>query len=291
MHHFKKTEITLTDRKEEILVLSIEISTQLHKLEVTFWEVYVYPGNEEEYYEDGNGQFHFNYEREDKITWLFYGTRSLFYKICLFLELKNVSLYYKMFIDKFQPIINDEKKVCKSRGPLYTDDEPSMIIHDEFREFLRSFQEFDTDYFQKLEVNKLKQILENTNQILAKTNSKVTNETSIYTPIKWFVEIVYPTMRSLGKARFIKKFTTYHPDILIPEISSAVEYKYIRKGTGIGTYLDQIKTDADSYIGDPEYKLFYAVVYFEDKSEINPAGFRQAVVEKKFPENWTLIAL
>ncbi|REG90830.1 PD-(D/E)XK nuclease domain-containing protein [Flavobacterium aquicola] len=281
----------MTDRKEEIQVLSKEISTQLHKLEVTFWEVYVYPGNDEEYYEDTNGQLHFNYEREDKTTWLFYGTRALFYKICLFLELKNVPLYYKMFIDKFQLIINDQKIVCKSRGPLYTDDEPSMIIHDEFREFLRSFQEFNIDYFEKLEVNKLKQILENTNPILAKTKSKVTNETSIYTPIKWFVEIVYPTMRSLGKARFIKKFTTYHPDILIPEISSAVEYKYIRKGVGISNYLDQIKTDADSYVGDPEYKFFYAVVYFEDKSEINPEGFRQAVVEKKFPENWTLIAL
>lgn len=285
----------MTETQKQTDFLSKEISTVLHKLEVAFWEAYVYPGNydDDEYYEDENGQmqYYHDYEREDKKTWLFYGTRTLFYKICVFLELKNVPLYYKMFTDKFQPIINDKEKVTESRGPLYEDDEPSMIIHDDFREFLRSFQEFDNDYSKKLEVNKLKQILENTNSILAKTNTTVTNETSIYTPVKWLVEIVYPSMRSLGKARFIKKFSTYHPDILIPEISSAVEYKYIRKGVGIETYLDQIKTDADNYEGDFEYKFFYAIVYFEDKSEINPAGFKQAVFEKKFPDNWILIPL
>lgn len=196
-----------------------------------------------------------------------------------------------MFVDKFHPLINDEEKVTAGRGPLYIDDEPSMIIHDEFRDFLRSFREFNTDYFKKLEVNKLKQILENTNSIIAKTRTEVTNETSIYKPVKWFVEIVYPTVRNLGKARFIKKFSTYHPDILIPEISSAVEYKYIREGSIIESYLDQIKTDADNYEGDSEYKFFYAVIYFEDKSDINPGGFKQAVVEKKFPENWILMAL
>lgn len=281
----------MIDKKKEIELLSKDISTLLHKLEVTFWEVYVNPANYDDYWEDEHGQPHFDYEKEDNRAWLFHGTRELFYKICLFLELKNVPLYYKMFIDKFQPIINDEKKLTKIRGPLYTDDEPSMTIHDEFREFLRSFQEFNTDYFKKLEVNKLKQILENTNSIIKNTKTKITNETSIYKPVKWLVEIVYPTTRTLGKARFIKKFTTYHPDILIPEISSAVEYKYIRKGAGIETYLDQIKTDADNYEGDSEYKFFYAIVYFEDKSEINPAGFKQAVIEKKFPDNWTLIPL
>jgi len=281
----------LEDRKKEIEVISKEISTLLHKLEVAFWEVNVNPANNEDYFIDEQGQHHFDYEKEDKTTWLFYGTRALFFKICLFLELKNVPLYYKMFVDKFQPIIDNKNKVTKGRGPLYTEGEPSMIIHDDFREFLRSFQEFNTDYFKKIEVNKLKQILENTNSIIVKTNTTVTNETSIYTPVKWFVEIVYPTMRSLGKARFIKKFSTYHPDILIPEISSAVEYKYIRKGARVETYLDQIKTDADNYEGDVEFKFFYAIIYFEDKSEINPAGFKQAVIEKKFPENWTLIPL
>lgn len=276
--------------KKEIELLSNDITKQLKKLEATFWDVFVHPGNYDDYYIDQNGHPQFDYEKEDQKTWLFYGTRSLYFKICLFLELKKVPFYRKMFTDKFEPLIDSSKKLLKSRGSLYQDDEPSMIVHDEFREFLNSFQEFKTDYFKKLEVNKLKQILDNTNSILDRTKVVITNETSIYKPVKWIIEIVYPSARSLNKARFVKKFSTYQPDILIPEISSAVEYKFIRKGVGIEKYLDQIKTDADNYEGDLEYKFFYAVVFFEDKSEINPASFQQAIYEKKFPDNWILIS-
>lgn len=279
------------DQKSEIEKLASEISSLLHKLEVTFWEAYIDPANHDDYEPTEYGQFYYDYQKEDNRKWLFYGSRILYYKICLFLEWKNAPMYLKMFKNKFQPIIDIEKKVTESRGPLYSDDEPSMIIHDEFREFLSSFQEFKSDYNQKLEVNKLKLILENTNSIIAKTKTTITNETSIYNPVKWFVETIFPTTRSLNKARFIKKFSTYHPDILIPEISSAVEYKFIRTGINVEKYLDQIKVDADNYEDDPEYRFFYAVVFFENKSEINPGGFKQAISEKKFPENWIVMCL
>jgi hypothetical protein len=233
----------------------------------------------------------FDIEKRDNETLLYHGTKRLYYKICLFLELKNVPLYYKSFTLKFKDRIENEELTMESYGGLYNDSEPSMIIHDQFRDFLSAFVEFDNGFAKKLETNKLKLILENTNSILAKTATTITNETSIYSPIKWITDIIYPTTRNLGKARFIKKFSTYHPDILVPEISSSVEYKFIRKGEKYEKYLDQIKTDADNYEGDPEYKYFYAVVYFENKNEINKGAFEQAIKEKKFPENWTLIAL
>jgi len=277
------------DKKKEIENLAKEIRSLLQKLENAFWEVSVNPANHQ--YHSNPGEHSYNYEVEDNDTWLFHGTRILYYKICLFLELKDVPSYLQMFTAKFGSIINDEKQVKESRGPLYDNSEPSMIIHDEFREFLWSFYEFDYALTKKIESNKLKLILENTNSIISKTNTNITNETSIYNPVKWVVEIVYPHTRNLGKARFIKKFATYHPDILVPEISSAVEFKYIRKGKNAEKYIDQLKTDADNYDGDPEYKYFYAVVFYEDKSDINPAGFKQAIREKKFPENWTVLAL
>jgi len=40
-----------------------------------------------------------------------------------------------------------------------------------------------------------------------------------------------------------------------------------------------------------EYKIFYAVVYFQEKAELNPESFRIAVKEKSFPENWIIIAI
>lgn len=277
-------------KEQEIDWVAKEIQAMLHKLENTFWDFFVSPDYEDD--RSKKDQFSFyKVEREDKETWLYHGTKMLYNKICLFLELKNLPLYYQAFHNKFNNIIEDNKQVMKSYGGLYDDSEPSLIIHDQFREFLSAFVEFDTGFSQKVETNKLKLILENTNSILNKTNTKITNETSIYSPVKWITEIIYPTTRALGKARFIKKFVTYHPDILVPEISSAVEYKYIKKSESYEKFIDQLKTDADNYNGDPEYKYFYAVVYFECKTDINKAAFEQAIIEKKFPDTWTLIVL
>jgi len=52
-----------------------------------------------------------------------------------------------------------------------------------------------------------------------------------------------------------------------------------------------LKTDADNYKGDSNYRFFYAVVFFEVKSELNQPQFKAAVLEKEFPDNWTIIAL
>lgn len=271
---------------KEIENLANEIRSQLTKLESTFWDVFVAPSKP-----DMLESHYWKYERDDDETWLYYGTRSLFYKICLYLELKNANAYLDMFKRKFEGIIYDRNKTMKSHSGFYSDSEPFMIIHEEFREFLSAFTEFDYNFLHRTESNKLKQILENTNAIIDKTKTIIKNETSIYRPVKWFIEIVFPNTKSLFKARFIKKFTTYHPDILVPEISSAVEYKFVRRGANVSAYLDQIKTDADNYEGDSEYKFFYAVVFYEIKSEINPKAFKAAVEEKKFPENWEIIAL
>ncbi|WP_452602076.1 PD-(D/E)XK nuclease domain-containing protein [Pontimicrobium sp. MEBiC06410] len=280
----------MNKEEKEIEFLVKQIRTQLHKLESAFFEVYVLPG-EFDFEPPPPGVSHIDYEEEDKKTWLFYGTRKLYYKICLFLEYKKVPRYYQMFTERFGKIIDNETEVRKDRGPLYMDDEPSMIIHDEFREFLSAFREFDYEAPKDFEVNKLKLILENTTSIIARTKTKISNEASIYKPVKWITEIVYPSTRSLKKARFIHKFKTYNPDILVPELSTAVEYKFIRSGHNIEDYLDEIKTDADNYVGDPIYKFFFAVVYFENKADLIPQAFKEAVMEKQFPNNWSIMAM
>ncbi|RYZ91414.1 MAG: hypothetical protein EOP04_00565 [Proteobacteria bacterium] len=274
------------NKEKEIDRLAKEIAKELGKLESTFWDVFVAPSETDE-----APSRYWDFEKRDHETWLFHGTRRLYYKICFFLELKANLSFLEMFKKEFESTIKDETATMESYGGLYNDSEPSMIIHDRFRDFLSVFPEFDYELLNKAETNKLRLILENTNSILARTKAKVTGEASIYNPIKWLTEIIYPNTRLLGKARFIDKFTTYHPDILVPEISSAVEYKLIRTGKNPGVYIDQIKTDADNYIGDLEYKFFYAVVFFENKSEINPKAFDLAVKKKKFPDNWEIMAL
>lgn len=277
------------NKEIEIQHLTNEIQKLLRELSRTFFDVFVMPSYYGDEPEEKNP--YWEYLERDNQTWLFHGTRELYLKICLFLELKNLPLYHKMFVEKFSTIVENETKVLESYGGLYNDSEPTMIILDNISEFLSAFHEFDGDKLKKQENNKLKLILENTTPILARTNTKITNEASIYSPVKWFVEVVYPLTRNLGKARFIEKFSTYHPDILVPELSSAVEYKYIRKGENPEKFLTQIKTDADNYKDDPEYRFFYAVVVYQDKSELNQEAFKRAVIEKSFPENWIIFAL
>lgn len=271
-------------KEHEIDKLTKDINRLLSELEGYFWDVCVAPS-----YEPGKPSRYEQAARDDKETWLFYGTRQLYYKICLFLELKEVPVYLNLFIAKFGHFIDDKKEVMKDRGPLYEESEPSMIIHDDFRDFLAGFAEFQHN--RKADTNKLRLILENTHSILTRHSVVPKSEPAIYKAVRWYIEIIYPQTRHLNKARFIRKFKTYHPDILVPEVSSSIEYKFIKKGKDIGDYLDQVKTDADNYTGDPEYKFFYAVVYFENKAELNQAAFKNSVAEHAFPENWTVIAI
>ena len=274
----------MTDKATEIEALSSEIHRLLRELEGYFWDVFVEPG----YYSGTPTRFE-QAERDDKETWLFHGTRRLYYLICLFFELKGAPIYLNQFISKFGGIINDKSKVMQNRGPLFDESEPSMIIHDDFRDFLSGFSEFDNKL--KKAPNRLNLILDSTNIIIDKSKIKITNEASVYNAIRWYLEIIYPTTRARNNARFIKQFNTYKPDILIPELNSAIEYKLVKNGKTPGVYLDQIKTDADNYTGDPEYKYFYAVVFFENKIDINRAVFMNAIKEKSFPDNWVISAL
>jgi hypothetical protein len=268
----------------ETEILAKEIQRLLIELENYFWDVFAYSD-----FEQDNLSIYEKVTRQDTETWLFHGTRELYYKICLFLELKEVPIYLKMFTSKFGQLIDEKKKVLEGRAPLYDASEPTLIIHDDFRDFLSGFSEFDHSKMNRFRANRLKFILENTNNILARTNTKILREASIYKAVRWFIELVYPETRKNNKSRFVKKFTCYMPDILVPEIKSSIEYKMIRKGSNAGKYTDQLKTDADSYTGDPEYSFFYAVVFFEDKNDLNKAAFEHAIIEKKFPANWLII--
>jgi len=268
----------------EIKIITINIKNRLEKLEGYFWDVTVEPR-----FYDGPSGPHPDAETDDKDTWLFYGTRELYYWICLFLELKSHLHYLEMFRTKFSSYIDSKSRVREVRNPLYEDSEPSMVILDDFREFLSAYPEFSG--FDKVHSDKLFGVLSETNGILQKTHIKPTNETSIYATVRWFLEVIYPKTKLLNKVHFFDKFTSYQPDILIPEIASAVEYKYIRSGKNTGNFLNQLKTDADNYKGDLNYSFFYAVVYFENKSELNQAAFKAGVSEKLFPDNWKIIAL
>jgi hypothetical protein len=66
--------------KPELKYLEIEIKKSLNELESIFWKTYVNDYDSE--IEDRENFYH-DYEKQDNETWIFHGTRRLFYKITL----------------------------------------------------------------------------------------------------------------------------------------------------------------------------------------------------------------
>ena len=90
----------------------------------------------------------------------------------------------------------------------------------------------------------------------------------------------------MNKSRFISDFKNYEPDLLIPELRTAIEYKYIKEERDIATHIDQVKTDADNYTGDPEYDNFYAAFYISSQKIVAEKSILATWGNKRFTKNW-----
>src|SRR5690606_13691075 len=116
-------------------------------------------------------------------------------------------------------------------------------------------------------------------------------EEHIYIPIKWIIGLYFPKVRRKNQASFIQKFQHYKPDILIPELKTAIEYKYIKseKENDIEKYIDEIRTDSINYVGDERYDNFIACVYLKSNAITTPQEIEACWETKNFPINWKLI--
>ena len=163
---------------------------------------------------------------------------------------------------------------------------------DEFRTFLNPHVEFSLSKEENADIDKLESVLKNTNHILKRLDVSVTGEADIYKAVRWILGLYFPKTRAVKKASFIEEFKTYHPDILVPELKTAIEYKYVKaddKESDVENYIDEIKTDSVNYKNDYRYDNFIAVIYFNDSSITTPEKINACWNSKDFPDSWTLI--
>lgn len=133
----------------------------------------------------------------------------------------------------------------------------------------------------------LENILRNTQSILNKIGAKPKSETSLYNEIKFVIESTFS--RSLSPTSgFFKCFKNYNPDILIPDLQVAVEYKYAKSEHALKNQIEQVISDTKGYTGDINYKIFYAVFYVT-KDFWGAPRFEEAIKEMDFPRNWKCI--
>lgn len=155
-----------------------------------------------------------------------------------------------------------------------------------FRKYLYTFDDFGNPFYyehqEKFEV--LEHILNNTAVVLNELNIKPNKKTDVYKAMRLFCKIAFPDCANVNYI-FQKTAKCYQPDILIPSLKCAIEYKYAVSESELNDTIDQILTDVEGYSNNPSYRIFYAVFY-ATKPFCSKERFDIVWKEKHFPNNW-----
>ncbi len=220
-------------------------------------------------------------------SWIEKRLKDLYILIQSYLEIRQMPLLLQNF--KYELNKQFEKNTHESEL-TNPEGENELVLTQLFRRYLEPFAFFDYSKIKVDEKLKLYSILQNTGFIIKNLNKPIKNESDIYQQVKWILGLYYPSCRLRNKASFIQQFKTYNPDILIPELKTAIEYKYIDAANdNIDEFMDQIKIDAINYVNDSRFENFYAVIYIEDISIATPESIEIVWKSKQFPNNWNLV--
>lgn len=204
------------------------------------------------------------------------------YNLCIaYFEVKDLPNYISKFDEKIRPFISD-KMLLISSSPSFLGEDSSALTQ-MFGQFLNAFPEFGS-IDEKTGIDFLENILESTAVVLKEMNVSPTSEVQVYSSVKilckaTFPDAIFPT------ESFQKTAKCYKPDILIPILGCAVEYKYAPTEERLVTTIDEILIDVKGYDRHDIYKQFYAVFYVMP-GHMTDSRFKQIWAEKRFPENW-----
>ncbi|MHA0927080.1 hypothetical protein [Enterobacter ludwigii] len=194
----------------------------------------------------------------------------------------SINIFLKIFGEDINCLKNSEQFVT---GEDFM--EPQNVFLAKLNVFLSSF-EFTESAWEKREriagLKYLKTILRNTHLITAKMSKPPRTETEVYNAVKDTINVIFSNCK-FPKSNFIKSFKEYNPDILIPELFAAVEYKYASSEQKLKTTIEQIAADVKGYTGDNDYSIFYAVFYVTTDFW-GPEKFKNVWRENEFPHNW-----
>ncbi|MGA6136432.1 hypothetical protein ACPER7_08995 [Acinetobacter dispersus] len=211
---------------------------------------------------------------------------SIYLHIIALLDVEGMDAYLEQFYQRFGKVFNVDKAVSEFDIDFHGTGEPFNTFISEINQFISPLSIIqDADRYLRLSgVKYLETILNNTATIINKSGIQPKKETDVYNAVRYILEAIFPTAIS-PKSNFLKTSQEYKPDILIPELSTVIEYKYAADETRLKTILSQISDDEKGYSGDSDYNLFYAVFYVTDDFW-GKEKFDIAWKEKKFPKNW-----
>lgn len=168
-----------------------------------------------------------------------------------------------------------------------TDGVQNMFLHEAWA-FLSAYEAFGKNDLSHLMhrtgILYLETILRNTAVIIHHRKITPKNETDVYKAVADICMAVYPGSSNLDSP-FIKIAGEYKPDVLIPALNCAVEYKYAKTAAKLKATIEGILGDVQNYSDHPVYKIFYAV-FFVKPDIWGAQKFDEVWKQNNFPPNW-----
>jgi hypothetical protein len=210
------------------------------------------------------------------------------YNLCIaYFESKELPIYIAKFDEKIKPFLSDNQKLMSTYTFI---GEVSSAFTQAIGQFINAFPEFGDTSEKELKGNDiliLENILNNTAVILKDQGITPKSESQVYTAVKNICKAAFPDAVFQAKP-FQKTGKRYEPDILIPSLGCAIEYKYATTEKRLITAIDEVIIDEKGYDNHDTYKQFYAVFYIAP-GNITESRFKHIWSEKNFPENWKAI--
>lgn len=213
--------------------------------------------------------------------------KSLYLSVVYYLDCQKLDNYSFIFYEIFGKDPDKPSHVDSFDVDHYWSGELYSVFLSKLRQFLSVFEFLETvkgRYERLLGIQYLETVLKNTASIISKIKKEINSEAEVYGAVRNTLEAIFPSSKS-PKSNFIKTAKEYKPDILIPEIFAAVEYKYAKDEAKLKATIEQIAADVKGYTGDRDYSIFYAVFYVTEDFW-GTEKFSQVWKEQKFPQNW-----
>lgn len=263
--------------KETILLLDsyLEEVSQLNEY-VSFCE----PGEE--------------YDIESKLDIAYNRFKSNFKKLYVlalaYLDANDSKELLKMFQKNFAKVLDVEfvgieTLNIEEEGTTYYVSSPLQ----EIKALFSVFEAFDGEHQNSIALIYLENILKSTQFIISEIGANPTSESSVYNSVKFVIKATFPS--SIHPAdSFIKTAKCYRPDILIPSLNTAIEYKFAESEARLTQTIEDINTDVKGYSQHSHYHLFYAVFYLKP-GICTESRFHAIWDDYKFPNNWKPIVV
>lgn len=256
----------------------LEIKVAQHQMDWAEWGLKKEKDHTPQYLLDGDDEFVSPFQET---------LQSIYLSTVCYLDKQNLGHYldilYQTFGNNPAQLNHRDKFVIDH----YYSGEPYSVFLAKMNKFLSSF-EFTESSREKHDrvsgLQYLETILRNTAVIISKNKKSPKTETEIYSSVRLILEFVFSTAKS-PKSNFIKTAKEYKPDILIPELYAAVEYKYAADEQKLKSTIEQIAADVKGYTGDKDYSIFYAVFYVTEDFW-GQAKFLKVWNDQRFPKNW-----